>query len=471
MTRSSVLGVSCFVISVLVSVATASAETAGEIERHTTFATLQIRPPQITGEVWLPTDTFPGISEIDRDGDFTYSQNELNSARFLVERFLRDSLFVLWGGRIQPIQASVIEVATRPSSRRSYFKVSIRVRDYAPGQDVAIVSRMFRHLAPGARCVADITRDGRRELFVLGPTRYYDTARAAPKIPRDSHYRPPEQRGRIASFRDITLEMLYAMPAGAFTLYYLESDRYTPHAIDAKSVTASIRPKDGGRTDKVTLTAKPLPTDEKGKCSRFVAAATGMKGHDLFNADINLTVGTESSRLIFDFPAVNVERAAREKAAPKRYACSRWCIGVQTTKQSTKCPRCGSALLPVRGDGIPGYGVIGPHGGELRELRPQVWIEALLTSRDELRLYVTNPELARRSVGSLSGTVFLSTDAHFEETGVEVTLEAAEEGKFFRATVPESVKLPIRARCNLQTSGEGGPLQADFFLQGLNPID
>lgn len=470
--RPMIFGLLCHVLVVAALATTVSAQTTNEIERHTTFATIHIRPPQISGEVWLPTDTFPGISDIDRDGDFTYSQNELNSARFLIERFLADSLFVLWSGQFQPIQASVIEIAARPTSHRTYFKVSFRVRDYAPGQDIAIVSRMFRHLAPTARCVADITRDARRELFVFGPTSYYDTARTAPKIPRDSHHRPPEQRGRIAAFRNIALEMLYAMPEGVFTLYYLEGDRYTPHGIDAKSVTASIGPKVGGTAKKVTLTAKPLPTDEKGKCSRFVAAAADMKAHDLFNADINVTVGAESGRLIFDFPAVNVMQPAADKgAATRRYACSKWCIGVQTTKQSSKCPRCGSALLPVRGDGIPGYGVVGPHGGELREMRPRMWIEAVLVSRDELRLYMTNPELEARPVGKMTGTILLSTDEHFEETSIEVPLEPAKDGKYFRAAVPDSVKLPIRARCSLQSPGDEGQLQAEFFLQGLNPVD
>lgn len=439
-----------------------------EVRRFTSFATLDIEAPRISGEIWLPAEVFEAIHQIDRDGDFEYSQNELNDGRGAVEAYLRDTLFVLWGGEIQPVRVSTIAPARRPRSETAYIKARFRVRDYPPGRPVSIVCRVLRDVSRTARCVATITQGRRREVFAFGPGRYYESQRPRTEIPRHSPFRPPHQRGRVASFHDIAVEMLYALPAGEFRVYFLESDRYTPHGLDAKTVTAQIRPKSGGEPRKVTFTPRPLPADKDGTCSRFVARIPEMKAHKAFSADIAVTSGPNKGRLIFDFPAVEIQTEAQRAAAGRRYACPDLCLGVQSKRKAGTCPRCQAVLIPLNGENVPGYGVIGPHGGQLRPFRdPRPWAEALLASPREFRLYLANADLTTVPVGRLSGTVHLSTDARFQQTVVEMTFRPSGDGRYLTAEVPETVVLPVRARCVLDEHDDRGPAQIDFFLSEI----
>jgi hypothetical protein len=101
------------------------------------------------------------------------------------------------------------------------------------------------------------------------------------------------------------------------------------------------------------------------------------------------------------------------------------------------------------------------HGGPLTIGIDGRRVEAVMVSKDELRLYLTTT-LCRVS-DKAKGSVELWTDEMMENTLVKVDLVPAPSGTYLAAKIPANMILPLRARCTLDL-GESAAYLVDFFL-------
>jgi hypothetical protein len=231
-----------------------------------------------------------------------------------------------------------------------------------------------------------------------------------------------------------------------------------------------IRPGKEGPEQPVVLEARPLAPDPDGKSSHFMARAPQFKDVETFGADISIGSGLDLKRLIFEISAVVVKPAATAaNDQQRRFACSRLCLGVELTASSQRCPRCGSAAIELRGAPMPGLGTLGRHGGQLALIEPGRGLEAVLASPTEFRIHRTNERLDVVPLGELTGTVHFSTDERFAETVVEIALRKSADGGHLVATIPDTVKLPVRARYVHDFKDGTAPGQVDFFFQEITP--
>jgi hypothetical protein len=356
------------------------------------------------------------------------------------------------------------------------LKIKFLVRDLPPGEPVGMASTLLRDFSPQARCMALITRGDRREVFVLGPQDYYLSERLPVQKVAGGVYRPRSQRGRLVIAGQLRLEMLYAIPAGAFYLYVLDEDRETPHGIEAKPIVASIaeRGRDGDivETRKTyALLPKPLGVEKQGRCARFVLGVPEWKGVQRFGVDLELGSGAERRRLVFDFPAVEILPDDGVAGAKPRYACPELCLGVESADRSAKCMRCGAALVEVQGATVPGLGRLGPHGGSLSKLpRPGTFLEGLLTSGYELRLYLMDEAMKPRSVEGMGGRVLVWLDLQVEDVPVELILSRMEDGSYLSAMIPGEAVLPLLTQCDIDLGDGGDPNRVTFhFYETVDP--
>lgn len=152
------------------------------------------------------------------------------------------------------------------------------------------------------------------------------------------------------------------------------------------------------------------------------------------------------------------------RVAPRRYGCVNLCLLVELKSGKSKCPRCGSVVAEVRGSSVPGAGYFGLHGGVLRPAGSEGQrLEALLSSREELRVYVTNEKLEKLAAGNAKGSVDLWTDEMATTTRVKSEFQVAANREYLVAKIPAGMILPIRARCMLDF-GDGAVTLVDFFL-------
>jgi hypothetical protein len=449
----------------------ASARGHSDAVGYTSFATIEIRPPLITGTLWLELEPVAALFRLDRNGDGHYAEAELWAARRPLKSYLDERLPMMWQGRVHQYEVHRVELASRRGMGHDFVSIAFTVRDLPPGAPLAIVSRLLGEHSPKARCVALIRHAGRAEVFVLGPWDYYRSQRSAlPKV-EGSTYRPRSQRGRIAVTGDLRLEMLYAIPEGALYLYSLKEDRETPRGIEAKPITVHIRPaKKEDPPTRVVLAARPLPVDESGLCSRFVGPAPQFKdvGAEAFSVDLVLGSGADQRRVVFDFPVVAIMPKGQVAKASRRYACPKLCLGIESKDPSAKCMRCGSGLVEAYGARVPGVGRIGRHGGVLQGLDPRpLRVEALLPSSSELRLYFTDPALKPQPVGELSGKVLLWRDQRVDEGQVELELTPAEDDSFLFAKIPAEFQIPLTAQCDLHFSEERRTESLTFHLHQI----
>ena len=441
-------------------------------EKFTSYAEIEIKSPIINGRLWLDTGSMEAIQQVDRDGDFEYSADEMNGARYLLSLYLQRNFLVLWRQRIQPIKVGLVEVVDRPKSTRRYFRIDFRVTDLPPNQPVSIASRLLSDLTPEAKTFARIRREGRDELFVLGTGTYFSTDRSTPAVPPDGAYRPEAQRGRIATVGDMSVEMLYALPEGALYLYLLEADQHTPLAVGDKSLAVSIQPGKDGAYQPLTLNAKPLTCDKPDRSSRFTLAAPQFKTHPVFNADFKIGSGMDAKRVIFEFPAVTIPPAGAAEKPLQRRGCPNLCCGVDFPVEGpAACPRCTARLIDLDGEIVPGYGAIGAHGGALIPYGPGAGFEGLVTPENEFRLYLTNARLEDVPIGKLTGSVFCSTDERFQQTVVEVVVRKGEGGEFLTAKIPETTPIPVHVRWVYNFHNGTEPAQVDFFFEQPVPLD
>jgi hypothetical protein len=425
----------------------------GETVQYTSFMTAEIRPPLIVGTLWLEFDAVNALYPVDRDGDGQCTKAEVFGIRRALAAYLNRSLLMMWQGRVGPLEIEHLERGRRPRLGHDYLKIKFTVRDLPPGVPMGIASTLLREFSPKARCMALITREGRREVFVLGPEDYYRSERLPAQKVAGGVYRPRSQRGRLAAAGQLRLEMLYAIPEGAFYLYILEEDRETPHGIEAKPIVASIaeRGRDGdiAETRKAyALLPKPLGTEKQGDCARFVIEVSEWKGVQRFGVDLEFGSGAERRRVVFDFPAVEILPGEGVAGARPRYACPELCLGVESKDKSAKCMRCGAVLVEAGGATVPGLGRIGAHGGALSKLnRPGVLLEGLLTSGYELRLYMTDEGMKPRSVEGMGGRVLVWLNPRVEDVPVEIILAPTENGSYLSAMIPAEAVLPVSAQC------------------------
>jgi len=441
-------------------------------EKFTSYAEIEIKSPVINGRLWIDTGSMESIQQIDRDGDFEYSTDEMNSARYLLSMYLQRNFLVMWRQRIQPIKVGLVEVAERSKSTRRYFRVDFHVTDLPPNQPVSIASRLLSDLTPEAKTFTRIRRDGRDELFVLGTGSYFSTDRSTPTVPPDGAYRPEAQRGRIATVGDMSVEMLYALPEGALYLYLLEADQHTPLAVGDKSLSISIQPGKEGNYMPINLAARPLTCDKADRCSRFTAGIPQFKAQSIFNADFRIGTGADAKRVIFEFPAVTIPPAGAADKPIQRRGCPNLCCGVDFPANGpATCPRCKARLIDLDGEVVPGYGVIGAHGGTLIPYAPNASFEELVTPDNEFRLYLANGELAEVPIGKLTGSIFCSTDERFQQTVVEVVLHKGEGGEFLTAKIPDTTPIPVHVRWVYNFHNGAEPAQVDFFFEQPVPLD
>jgi hypothetical protein len=446
-----------------------------ETDQYTSFATIEIRPPFIKGTVWLPLRPIESLYPMDRDGDMAYTAAEVWAVRRPVTAYLNQGLLFMWQGRIHPVEVDRMEVSRRPGVGQDFLKVSLEIRDLPPGAPVEIVSQLLQERSPSAKCLALIRLGELRQVFVLGPSDYYRSVSSPLPAAPDSVYRPRAQRGRLALAGDLHIEMLYAVPQGAFYLYTLGPDREAPRGITSVPISASIRPKgDEDAPASQVLAPRPLSVDAPGRCSRFVGLAPQFKQAQVqtFSADLTFGSGKDRRRVLLDFPVVTVLPAAAAARVSRRYACSRLCLGVESKDKSAKCMRCGSELLEVHGSAVPGVGRIGRHGGMLRTLgRGDVQVEAWLPSRDEVRFYLTDKAMRPLPVKKVNCLARAGSSQRPEEARVGLDVRASSAGDYLTAKIPAKMALPIQVQCQLDLGGEDGPRLVEFHLhEVIEPI-
>lgn len=428
-----------------------SASVAGQdYLRLTSFATIDIAPPQIRGSIWIDIDSFQAIHVLDQDGDNDFTADELNSGRTMMEGYLRSALDFLWDERLHFPNVIQLEVRTHERSGRRCFVADFNVLGLPPGRPVTIVSRILREIPRGPSLMALISHGGRRDLVVLGPGNYFVTDPPKVTVPEDSPFRPDAERGRIAVARDVALEMLYARPENAVHLYLLKPDQYHPHVIREKTIVARIKPSGEAEPRSVVLEARPLKADTAGLCSHYVASVPEWKDKSQFNVDLDLTQGGERLRVFFDFTSVDLLTPEQRLERDRRFGCPRMCLGVESRKRGARCVACGTELMEVRGAPVPGAGSMGRHGGVLVPFSDTTkrW-EGFLAGPREWRLYLTNADLDVMPVGSVTGQVAFSRDDNFEGIIFESKLTPAENGAYLRGDAPADLPLPCMVRCNL----------------------
>ncbi len=159
------------------------------------------------------------------------------------------------------------------------------------------------------------------------------------------------------------------------------------------------------------------------------------------------------------------------KTAQRRFACGNMCLGVELKDRTMKCPKCGHFLAEARGAPIPGAGYFGRHNGPLMSLgMGGRKLEAVLASRQELRVYLTNEILEKFPADKMSGSVEMYTDEMMETTLVKDDFKIAPGGSCLTAKVPANLNLPIRVRCNLNIGDGAGSYLVDFFLPDVEDV-
>lgn len=435
-------------IALLLGSMTASIARAGfPTERFTAYADIRIKSPLVLGTLWIDIAGLEAIQQLDRDGDFEYAPDELNAARFFLGGYLQRNFLIMWDREIRPLKLGTVEATRRPGSDRPFFRVEFRVTDLPPNQPVSIASRILADLSIEARTYAKIEHDGRTELSVLGPTRYFSTDRAPRPIPPDSTFRPDSQRGRIASLGDWSIEMLYAVPEGAFHIYTLSEDQYTPLAIADTVLEASIQPGKEGPNRPIRLTARPQPGDKPGHSSRFSFKDPQYAGYSTFNADIRMGAGPAMKRVIFEFPKVIIPAPTTRPVESPRRGCANLCPGIELNAPTTeKCPRCGGKVLPLSGDTVPGMYMIGAHAGMLVAHGSQgERFEALVTPSNEFRVYLTNERFETLPLRKLSGSAHISQEERFHDF-IEIQARKSTDGRYMLVNMPPTVTLPVYVR-------------------------
>jgi len=454
-------------ITSIVSLAITQIASAGfPTERFTSYADIRIKSPIVQCTVWIDAAGLETIQQLDRDGDFEFSADEMNAARFFVNLYLQRNFLVMWDQRIQPFKMGAMDVATRPGSTRPYFRAEFRITDLPPGRPLSIASRLLSELTPEARTYAKIHFDGRDELCVLGPTRYFSTDRADRPLPADSAYRPEAQHGRIASVGDWSVEMLYALPEKAFYLYTLENERHAPMPVRDNAIEVSIQPGKEGPYRPVRLIAKPQPGDKPGMSSRFTLADPQYAVFSTFNADIRIGSGPAMKRVIFEFPVVTIHDRAKGGSDADRRGCINLCPGVDLKSPKTdKCPRCGGRLIQLTGDSVPGLNMVGAHGGMLIAYGGEgERFEGLITPQNEFRLYLTNDRLEAVPLRKLTGSTQFSADERFQDSVVEIQAKKSSDGSYLYATMPPTIAVPIHVRWLFNFNEGEGTSQVDFLI-------
>ena len=416
-------------------------------ERFTSYADIHIKSPLVQGTLWIDAAGLEAIQQLDRDGDFEYSPEELNAARFYLGGYLQRNFLIMWDQEIRPIKMTTIEAARRPGSDRAYFRVEFRLTDLPPKQPVSIASRVLSELSSEARTYTKIEYDGGAEVCVLGPTRYFSTDRTARPIPADSTFRPDTQRGRIASVGDWSIEMLYALPEGAFHIYTLSNDQHTPMAIADTMLEASIQPGKEGPNRPIKLTARPQTGDKPGHSSRFSFIDPQFSGYSTFNADIRIGAGPAMKRVIFEFPTVVIPAPTSRPVESPRRGCVNLCPGIELkSPASDKCPRCGGKLLPLTGDTVPGFYMVGAHAGTLVAYSGQgERFEALITPNNEFRVYLTNEKFDTMPLKKLTGAAHFSAEERFNDF-IEIQAQKSPDGRYMFVSMPPTVALPVYVR-------------------------
>lgn len=460
-------------ITALASLTLTNAALAGfPTERFTSYADICIKSPLVRGTLWIDAAGLETIQQFDRDGDFEYAPDELNSARFYLGVYLQRNFLIMWDQQIRPLKLATVDVARRPGSDRPFFRVEFRLTDLRPKQPIAIASRILAELSPEARTYAKIEFDGGTEVCSLGALRYFSNDRAVRPIPADSPFRPDSQRGRIASIGDWSIEMLYAVPEGAFHIYTLDNDQNTPFAIGETALDVSIQPGKEGPNRPMRLTARPQSGDKPGHSSRFSFADPQFSGYATFNADIRIGAGAAMKRVIFEFPRVIIPGPTSRPADITRRGCANLCPGIELQNPTTdKCPRCGGKLMPLTGDTVPGLYMIGAHGGTLVAYGGQgERFEALITPEKELRVYITNERFETLPVKKLTGSAFFSADERFQDSVIEIQARKSSDDRYLSVTLPPTVMLPVHVRWAYNfNEGEGGT-HLDILLDEAVPV-
>lgn len=151
-------------------------------------------------------------------------------------------------------------------------------------------------------------------------------------------------------------------------------------------------------------------------------------------------------------------------AAASRYGCEAMCLGVDSTLPMEKCPRCGGKVVSLFGAPIPGKGYVGPMGGVLMNFVPGAYkLEAVLVSKNELRIYPCTDALVVQPATTLSGKAQLFS-AGTKAVNPPEELKRSDDGKYLYAPVPDTVSVPLQVRCTLNSAEFPGNRMVEFYI-------
>lgn len=246
------------------------------------------------------------------------------------------------------------------------------------------------------------------------------------------------------------------------------------HPIVLKNATFEVRPNSKNNCVKLTFSSPQYSAGESLLIFSTLLSDLSRQGRTLVSIEGDgrrevCVLGPDSyydSRLTSTAPGTTSQPAAATRKT--RFGCLGLCLGVESPREMTKCPRCGGPVVALSGGPMPGKGYLGSHGGTLMPFVPgQIRVEGILAKPEEFRVYLVSEELDAMPAGSLSGTVQIWTDKMEQTSMHKEGLKVSTNGAYLWASVPKGMILPIRARCMLDVGDGKGQRMVEFFLPGV----
>lgn len=152
-----------------------------------------------------------------------------------------------------------------------------------------------------------------------------EAAAPIPAVTESTEAAPEEEHGHIPGAhggiivpigRDSYHTEAVFEQGGALRLFMLGADESRVQEVDSQSLTAYVKPMDGGDSISVALEPKPQDGDADGKTSQFVGQLPeGLSGQPVEVTIPSLRIGGERFRLGFESTVAHVDEAMPEKVA------------------------------------------------------------------------------------------------------------------------------------------------------------
>lgn len=147
----------------------------GNFGLTTVLVELRMAESEIRGTMWFDRVTVETKYPIDKDGDTNYTDQELYAVRNPLSAYVFANYFILWEGRVQPINFTDMVYDRCGTQRRNCIKLTFAVPGYRKDRPLLMFSRLLSDLTPQARTMVAMDRDGARKICVLAPGTYYDS--------------------------------------------------------------------------------------------------------------------------------------------------------------------------------------------------------------------------------------------------------------------------------------------------------